>query len=165
VLTLARMTIYDLRVKTLEGEPADLGRYAGQVTLIVNVASYCGKTPQYTALERLQQRYASQGFSVLAFPCNDFGAQEPGAANEIREFCETKYRVTFPLFEKLQTKAGPQQSALYAALSAESGKLPAWNFGKYLIARDGRVVRYFSHQDEPEAPELVAALEAQLATQ
>jgi glutathione peroxidase len=155
------MNIYSLSTQDLAGEPAHLERFSGKVTLLVNVASQCGKTPQYTGLERLQQRYAAQGFSVLAFPSNDFGKQEPGSPDEIREFCETKYRVTFPLFEKVQTKAGAEQSPIYAALKAESGTLPAWNFGKYLIGRDGKVVRFFSHDVEPEAPELVSAIEAQ----
>jgi glutathione peroxidase len=156
------MNIYSLDAKNLEGEPANLAQYNGKVTLLVNVASYCGKTPQYTALERLQQRYAARGFSVLAFPSNDFGSQEPGSAADIREFCETKYKVTFPLFEKVQTKPGAKQSPVYAALNTEADKLPAWNFAKYLIARDGHVVSFYSHQVEPDAPELIAALEAEL---
>src|SRR6187399_2400689 len=105
--------IYSLDVRDLGGEPATLNQFSGKVTLLVNVASYCGKTPQYAGLERLQQRYASKGFSVLAFPSNDFGKQEPGTPDEIREFCDSNYRITFPLFEKVQTKAGAEQSKVY----------------------------------------------------
>ncbi|HEY3497717.1 MAG TPA: glutathione peroxidase, partial [Polyangiaceae bacterium] len=104
------MNIYSLSTKTLEGQEQSLDRFGGKVTLLVNVASYCGKTPQYTGLEQLQQKYQPRGFSVLGFPSNDFGKQEPGSAEEIREFCTKKYAVTFPLFEKVQTKAGPGQS-------------------------------------------------------
>jgi glutathione peroxidase len=157
------MNIYSLTAKSLEGETADLKRFEGQVTLLVNVASFCGKTPQYTGLERLQQKYQGQGFSVLGFPSNDFGKQEPGSAQEIREFCDSKYRITFPLFEKVQTKAGPEQAPVYAALKQATGELPSWNFGKYLIGRDGKVIRFFSSNVEPDAPELVSALEGALA--
>lgn len=154
--------IYSLDVLDLAGEPSALSRFSGKVTLLVNVASYCGKTPQYAGLERLQQRYASKGFSVLAFPSNDFGKQEPGTPEEIREFCDSNYKITFPLFEKVQTKAGAEQSNVYTALEADTGKLPAWNFAKYLIGRDGKAVRFFSHNVEPESPEVVSALESLL---
>ena len=156
------MNLYSLKVRDLDGQPSSLEAFAGKVTLLVNVASYCGKTPQYAGLERLQQRYAARGFSVLAFPSNDFGQQEPGSPDEIREFCESKYRVTFPLFEKVQTKAGAGQAPIYAELSAASGKLPSWNFGKYLVDRNGQVVSYYSHDVEPESPGLVAAIESAL---
>lgn len=156
------MNIYSLSVKDLDGEPAQLDRFAGKVTLLVNVASYCGKTPQYSGLERLQQRYAAQGFSVLAFPSNDFGEQEPGSPDEIREFCESRYRITFPLFEKVQTKSGAGQAPVYTALGNDTGKLPTWNFAKYLIGRDGHVVRYFAPSVEPESPELAGEIEALL---
>ena len=159
------MSIYSLSTKSLEGQNESLGRFGGKVTLLVNVASYCGKTPQYAGLERLQQKYEKQGFSVLGFPSNDFGKQEPGAPEEIREFCTKKYAVTFPLFEKVQTKAGPGQSPVYGALKQATGELPSWNFGKYLIGRDGKVIRFFSSNVEPESPELVGALESALAAQ
>ena len=157
------MNIYSLTAKSLEGETADLKRFESQVTLLVNVASFCGKTPQYTGLERLQQKYKGQGFSVLGFPSNDFGKQEPGSSAEIREFCDSKYKITFPLFEKVQTKPGPEQSPDYAALKQATGELPSWNFGKYLIGRDGKVIRFFSSNVEPNGPELVSALEGALA--
>jgi glutathione peroxidase len=157
------MSIYALKTATLEGNPKDLADFHGKVALLVNVASYCGNTPQYTALERLQKKYEGRGFSVLGFPSNDFGAQEPGTPEEIRKFCSSKYQVSFPLFEKVQTKGGAGQSPVYAALEKASGKLPNWNFGKYLIARDGRVLDYFTPGTDPEDAKLTAALEKALA--
>jgi glutathione peroxidase len=159
----SNMSIYTLKANTLEGKEASLSDYEGKVTLLVNVASYCGKTPQYSGLERIHQKYASRGFSVLGFPSNDFGAQEPGTPEEIRKFCSSKYRVTFPLFEKVQTKSGPGQSEVYAALEEASGKLPSWNFGKYLIGRDGRVLDYFTPGTGPEDEKVTAAIEKALA--
>jgi len=157
------MNIYSQPVKTLEGQASDLASYAGKVALVVNVASYCGNTPQYSALEALHQRYQAKGFSVLGFPSNDFGQQEPGSAEEIREFCSSKYKVTFPLFEKLKTKKGEGQAPLYAKLGEASGHLPTWNFAKYLIGRDGHVVQYFDPKTQPDDPKLVAAIDAALA--
>ena len=156
------MNVYSVPVKTLEGEGTNLDQYQGKVTLMVNVASFCGKTPQYRGLEALQKRYQARGFSVLAFPSNDFGQQEPGSAEEIREFCTSKYQVTFPLFEKLRTKKGEGQSPLYAKLGEATGQLPTWNFGKYLVGRDGHVIQYFDSNTTPEEPKLVAAIEAAL---
>lgn len=157
------MSIYALKASTLEGKQQDLAEFKGKVTLLVNVASYCGNTPQYAGLERIQKKYEPRGFSVLGFPSNDFGAQEPGTAEDIRKFCSSKYQVTFPLFQKVQTKGGAGQSPLYAALEKASGKLPNWNFGKYLIGRDGRVIDYFTPPTDPEDVELTAALEKALA--
>lgn len=157
------MNVYSVPVKTLEGEATNLDAYAGKVTLLVNVASYCGNTPQYTGLEEIHQRYQSKGFSVLGFPSNDFGRQEPGSPSEIREFCSTKYKVTFPMFEKVQTKKGDSQAPLYAKLGEASGKLPTWNFAKYLIGRDGRVIQYFDAKTKPDDPKLVAAIDAAIA--
>ena len=157
------MNFYALKTNTLDGQSTSLEQYQGKVTLVVNVASYCGKTPQYAGLERLQKKYESQGFSVLGFPSNDFGKQEPGSAEEIREFCTKNYQVTFPLFQKLQTKAGTGQSPVYEALKQATGKLPSWNFGKYLVARDGKVIAFYPSNVEPDAPELVSALETALA--
>ena len=156
------MSVYSLETRTLEGEPTQLSRFSDQVTLVVNVASYCGKTPQYTGLEQLHQKYKDKGFSVLGFPSNDFGKQEPGTPSEIREFCSSKYRVTFPLFEKVGTRAEPGQSPVYQALGKATGELPTWNFAKYLVGRDGRVIRYFKPDIEPDDPELVSAVEAAL---
>ena len=157
------MTLYDLQVKSLEGESVPLSKFSGQVTLLVNVASACGMTPQYAGLERLHQKYGARGFSVLGFPSNDFGKQEPGSPEEIREFCSSKYRVSFPMFEKVQTKTGPGQSPLYAAIARAAIELPKWNFGKYLLDKNGNVVRFFPSKVEPEDPELVRAIEAALA--
>jgi len=154
--------VYAVSTKTLEGEPVKLDRYRGKVSLIVNVASECGYTPQYAGLERIHQLYAARGFNVLGFPSNEFGKQEPGSAEQIRAFCSTKYRVTFPMFAKLQTKHGAEQSDVYAALERASGVLPSWNFGKYLIGRDGKVVKFFPSQVAPESPELTQAIEAAL---
>lgn len=157
------MNVYSTPIKTLEGETTNLDRFSGEVTLLVNVASYCGNTPQYSGLEALNARFKDRGFSVLGFPSNDFGQQEPGTPAEIRDFCSTKYKVTFPLFEKVQTKKGSEQSALYAKLGEASGKLPTWNFAKYLVGRDGHVLQYFDPKTQPDDPKLVAAVERALA--
>lgn len=157
------MNIYELEAQSLSGEKASLNQYAGKVTLLVNVASECGYTPQYAGLQRIHEKYRERGFSVLGFPSNDFGQQEPGSEQEIRAFCSTKYRVDFPMFAKVQTKAGPGQHPVYAALGKAGSVLPAWNFGKYLISRSGRVLSYYPSKVEPEDPELIAALEAALA--
>jgi glutathione peroxidase len=140
-----------------------LAGYAGKVTLVVNVASACGYTPQYAGLERLHRTLSARGFAVLGFPCNDFGQQEPGSAQEIQQFCDRTYGVTFPLFEKVVVKAGPTQSPLYATLSREAGKLPTWNFGKYLVGRDGKVLAFFEHSVSPEDSTLRGAIETALS--
>jgi glutathione peroxidase len=157
------VSLYTQSTRTLFGESTTLANYAGKVTLIVNVASACGYTPQYAGLERLHQTYAARGFAVLGFPCNDFGRQESGSAQEIRDFCDRTYGVTFPLFEKTGVKAGPGQSALYQQLAADSGKLPTWNFGKYLVGRDGKVIAFFEHKISPEDPALRGAIETALS--
>ncbi|HET9958135.1 MAG TPA: glutathione peroxidase [Polyangiaceae bacterium] len=157
------MTIYDLQTKTLEGTPVSLERYRNQVSLIVNLASACGYTPQYAGLERLQRRFQERGFTVLGFPCNDFGAQESGSPEEIRTFCESRYEVTFPLFEKVHAKPGAGQSDLYGRLERAAGVAPAWNFGKYLVSRSGDVLEYFPSSVEPEDPKLIAAIERALS--
>src|SRR6185503_1240683 len=118
------VSVYSLSTKTLEGEATTLSSFSGQVTLIVNVASACGKTPQDSGLERLHQKYKARGFSVLGFPSNDFGRQEPGTPEQIREFCSTKYHVSFPMFEKVRTKPGDAQSPVYGALGKAAGELP-----------------------------------------
>ena len=158
------MSIYSLSTRTLEGDSTTLGDFSGQVTLIVNVASECGKTPQYAGLERLHRKYKDRGFSVLGFPSNDFGRQEPGTSEEIREFCTSKYDVTFPMFEKVATKSGAKQSPVYGALGKAAGELPNWNFGKYLVGRNGEVIAYFAPKVEPEDPKLVQSIETALAS-
>ena len=160
------MAIYDEKINTLEGEPADLSEYRGKALLMVNVASKCGLTPQYTGLQELHDKYAGRGFEVLGFPCNQFMGQEPGTSEEIREFCETNYHVTFPLFEKIDVN-GQQRHPVYEVLTAtadadgEAGDVK-WNFEKFLVAPDGTVVARFRPQITPEDPALVSAIEGQL---
>ncbi|MBI2189462.1 MAG: glutathione peroxidase [Acidobacteria bacterium] len=155
-------SFYDLKTDTLAGKPADLGQYRGTVSLVVNVASYCGYTPQYKGLEQLHRELKGKGFNVLGFPSNDFGEQEPGSAQEIAEFCRLTYDVTFPMFEKVITRNGPGQSPVYVFLG-RSGRLPAWNFSKYVIDRQGRVVAFFPSDVTPEDPKLRAAISRALA--
>jgi glutathione peroxidase len=150
-------SLYSLRAKSLQGQPVDLAQYQGKVTLVVNVASECGFTPQYAGLEKLHRELSSRGFSVLGFPSNEFGAQEPGSPQEIATFCEKNYGVSFPLFEKLQTKAGPGQSPIYEFLG-RSGKLPTWNFAKYLVGKDGKVIQAYPSKVAPESPDLRDAI-------
>ncbi|MGN5379100.1 glutathione peroxidase [Streptomyces lasalocidi] len=156
----------NVEIGALTGGPAGLTRYACQAVLIVNVASKCGLTPQYTGLEKLQERYGAQGFTVLGVPCNQFLGQEPGSAEEIAEFCSATYGVTFPLTEKVEVN-GEGRHPLYERLvgfadaEGHSGDI-RWNFEKFLIGRDGRVVARFSPQTEPESAEVVSAIEAQL---
>ena len=152
-----QQSFYDLTARTLDGRPANLGQYRGTVSLIVNVASFCGYTPQYAGLEKLHRDMKGKGVNVLGFPSNDFGEQEPGTAQEIATFCRTNYDVTFPLFEKVVTRSGAGQSPLYAFLG-RSGNLPAWNFSKYVIGRDGRVVAFFPSDVTPDDPRLRAAI-------
>ena len=155
------MSFFDLEAKTLRGAVQPLSDYKGKVALVVNVASECGFTPQYEGLERLYEAYRDRGLVVLGFPCNQFGAQEPGGAEQIEQFCTVKFGVTFPLFEKVDVK-GPRQSPVYAFLTQGHGD-PKWNFHKYLVGKDGRVLQAFPSQAEPEGPEVKAAIEAALA--
>jgi glutathione peroxidase len=150
-------SFYDLKTSYLDGKPADLGVFRGKVTLAVNVASKCGFTPQYEGLEKLNRELAGKGFAVLGFPSNDFGEQEPGTAKEIADFCKLTYDVTFPMFSKLVTKPGADQSPIYRFLGT-SGHLPAWNFSKYVIGKDGRIVAFFPSDVTPESPELRRAI-------
>lgn len=150
-------SLYSLKTETLQGKPADLSIYRGKVTLVVNTASECGYTPQYEGLEALHRELSPKGFSVLGFPSNDFGGQEPGTAQDIAEFCRKNYGVTFPMFAKLSTKPGPAQSPIYAFLGT-TGNLPAWNFSKYVIGKDGRVVAFFPSAVTPDSPELRSAI-------
>ena len=155
-------SFYSLKTSTLQGQPADLGQFAGKVTLVVNVASQCGFTPQYAGLEKLHEELAGRGFAVLGFPSNDFGSQEPGSSEEIATFCKKNYGVTFPMFSKLVTKAGPDQSPIYAFLG-QGGQLPAWNFSKYLVGKDGKVIAFYPSKVAPESKELRDAIEAALS--
>ena len=157
----------DLPVTTLSGEPTTFGALtAGKAALVVNVASRCGLTPQYTQLEALQEELADRGFTVLGFPCNQFGGQEPGTADEIAEFCSTTYGVTFPLSDKIEVN-GPGRDLIYARLTEVADAEGAagdiqWNFEKFLISPDGAVVGRFRPRTEPDAPELREAIEAVL---
>lgn len=155
-------SFYDIDVKALDGKPGNLARYKGTVSLVVNVASQCGFTPQYAGLEQLQREMKGKGFTVLGFPSNDFGDQEPGSAEEIARFCRLNYDVTFPMFEKLVTRRGPGQSPVYAFLG-RSGRLPEWNFTKYLIDKQGQVVAFFPSEVTPEDPALRRAITTALA--
>ena len=156
-------SFYAMKTSYLDGKPADLGVFKGKVTLVVNVASKCGFTPQYEGLEKLNRELAPKGFAVLGFPSNDFGNQEPGTAQEIAEFCKLTYGVTFPMFSKVVTRAGSDQSPIYKFLGA-SGHLPAWNFSKYLVGKDGRVVAFYPSDVTPESPELRGAIAKALAS-
>jgi glutathione peroxidase len=151
-------------MKTIDGQDVDLGTYQGKVVLIVNVASRCGATPQYAGLQDLYEKYKDKGFVVLGFPANDFGAQEPGSDEQIKEFCSTKYAVTFPMFSKITVK-GPEKAALYKVLTetADPSGEVGWNFEKFLIGKDGKIAGRFKTRVSPDDPDLVSAIEAALA--
>jgi glutathione peroxidase len=155
-------SFYDLKTRTLFGQDGDLAQYKNKVSLVVNVASKCGFTPQYEGLEQLQRELRAKGFNVLGFPSNDFGQQEPGSSAEIAQFCRLTYGVTFPMFEKVVTQPGPAQSPVYAFLG-QSGHLPAWNFSKYVIDRRGTVAAFFPSDVTPEDPRLRDAIAKALA--
>jgi glutathione peroxidase len=158
--------LWDAPIHTLAGAPTSLAAYRGKALLVVNVASRCGLTPQYTALEALHERLAARGFSVIGVPCNQFGAQEPGTAAQIQTFCSTTYGVTFPLLEKIDVN-GAGRHPIYAELTqiadaaGHRGDV-RWNFEKFVISADGKTIARFSPEVEPDAPELVAAIEAGL---
>ena len=153
----AATVAFDHEFEAIEGGKLPLGKWQGKVLLVVNTASFCGFTPQYEGLEKLNRELAPKGFAVLGFPSNDFGGQEPGTAQEIAQFCKLTYDVTFPMFSKLVTKAGPDQSPIYKFLGT-SGSLPAWNFSKYVIGKDGRILAFFPSEVTPESPELRGAI-------
>jgi glutathione peroxidase len=158
--------VYTIPLHTLEGQPTTLGEHKGEALLLVNVASECGLTPQYAGLQKLQERYGPRGLTVVGFPCNQFGGQEPGAADEIRAFCDARYGVTFPLMEKLEVN-GPNRHPLYRELTAVADATGAagdvqWNFEKFLISADGRIVGRFRPKTTPEDPARVAAIEREL---
>jgi glutathione peroxidase len=161
-ITLAAESFYDLKTKTLLGKNGDLAQYKGKVSLVVNVASKCGFTPQYEGLEKLQREMKGKPFNVLGFPSNDFGQQEPGSAEEIAQFCKLTYDVTFPMFEKVVTMRGPDQSPIYSFLG-QSGHLPAWNFSKYVVDKQGRITAFFPSEVTPEDPKLRDAIARALA--
>ncbi len=160
-------SIYDFRVNRLGGVPASLSEYKGKVLLIVNTASKCGYTPQYQGLQTIYQRYKTRGFEVLGFPSNDFGSQEPGNAGEIKKFCETRYKVSFPMFEK-GVVSGSHKQPLYAWLVANEPKAKfgqsevGWNFEKFLVSKEGAVLARFRSSVTPESPEVIQAIESAL---
>ncbi|SEU26725.1 glutathione peroxidase [Stigmatella erecta] len=154
------MSFFDLSAPRLDGKSENLSAYKGQVLLVVNTASECGYTPQYKGLEKLSQDYKGQGVTVLGFPSNDFGGQEPGTAKEIARFCELRFKVTFPMFDKVKTK-GEGQSPVYAFLAKKHGE-PKWNFHKYVVGKDGQVKAAFPSAVEPDSPELKKALDSAL---
>jgi glutathione peroxidase len=158
----ANESLYTLRTTSLEGKPADLADFKDKVTLVVNLASECGYTPQYAGLQALHAELAGRGFAVLGFPSNEFGRQEPGSPETIREFCTTRFGVSFPLFAKCTVKPDADRSPVYALLAEQTGKTPAWNFCKYLVGRDGRAIAFFESAVTPDAPELRKAIEAAL---
>lgn len=161
------MSAYNAKIAGLSGQQDLLGTLNGSVTLVVNVASKCGLTPQYAALEALQNEYSAQGFTVMGVPCNQFGAQEPGSASEIEDFCSTNYGVTFPMSEKVEVN-GADRHELYNSLTScadaegHSGDI-RWNFEKFLISRDGKVVKRFNPTVAPDSPEVIGAIKEQLS--
>jgi len=164
-MAFAQTSLYDIPLKDINGKDTSLKAYQGKALLIVNVASRCGNTPQYKGLEALHQKYKDQGFAVLGFPCNQFGKQEPGSNEEIKEFCSKNYSVTFPMFDKLEVK-GANQHPLYKELSGKDAPFPGdvkWNFGKFLVGRDGKIVKRIEPGVKPESPEVVTAIEGALA--
>jgi len=148
-------------LKTIDGKDAALKDYAGKVVLIVNVASECGYTGQYAGLQALHQKYAEQGFSVLGFPCNDFGGQEPASESEIKTFCTSRYSVTFPMFSKVKI-VGADKHPLFAALTAEGGAV-GWNFEKFLVGKDGKFISRYGSDAEPEGGDIESAVKKALA--
>ncbi|MCI0747334.1 MAG: glutathione peroxidase [Verrucomicrobia subdivision 3 bacterium] len=162
---MAETKLQEIPLKDIDGKAASLKDYNGKVLLVVNVASKCGLTPQYKALEAVHQKYKSKGFTVLGFPCNDFAGQEPGSTEDIKQFCSREYNVTFPMFDKIHVK-GPEQHPLYTALTGKEAPFPGdvkWNFGKFLIGRDGRILKRFEPKVAPDSPEVTQAVEAALA--
>ncbi len=158
-------SVYDVPLKDIDGKPASLKPYEGKVLLIVNVASKCGNTPQYKPLEALHKQFEKDGLAIVGFPCNDFGGQEPGTPDQIKTFCSTKYDVTFPLFEKVKVK-GPEKHPLYVLLTGPASPFPGdvkWNFGKFLVGRDGKILKRFEPGVKPDSPQVVEAIKTALA--
>jgi len=162
---IAGSGLYSFTLNSIDGNPAPLASYKGKVVLIVNVASQCGYTPQYSALESIYEKYKSQGFVILGFPANNFGAQEPGTNEEIKTFCARKYNVTFPMYAKISVK-GSDQAPLYSYLTKETGSGIAgeikWNFTKFLVDRNGNVVQRFEPAVTPDSQEMTSAIESRL---
>ncbi|MGA2178659.1 MAG: glutathione peroxidase [Verrucomicrobiota bacterium] len=165
ISTYAAGSIYNIPLKDIDGKDTSLKPYQGKVMLIVNVASKCGFTPQYTALEALYQKYKDRGLVVLGFPCNQFGGQESGTDAEIKQFCTSKYDVTFPMFDKIEVN-GANRHSLYVMLAGKESPFAGdigWNFTKFLVGRDGKILKRFESKVKPDSPEMIQAIEAALA--
>lgn len=163
----AGKSIYDFSLNTIDGQPASLSAYKGKVVMLVNVASKCGYTPQYTALESIYEKYKDQGFVIVGFPANNFGAQEPGTNQEIKTFCSSKYHVTFPMMAKVSVK-GDDTTPLYQYLTdkaehPQTGGDIKWNFTKFLVGPDGQIITRFEPNVTPDSPEVTSAIEKALA--
>jgi glutathione peroxidase len=162
--SFAEDSVHDFVVNDINGKEVKLADYKGKVLLIVNVASKCGNTKQYTELQALHETFKKNGLAILAFPCNDFGGQEPGTNEDIQEFCSSKYSVTFPLFDKVVVK-GENKHPLYMALSGPDSPFPGdvkWNFGKFLVGKDGKILARFEPKTKPDAPEVLEAIKTAL---
>jgi len=157
----AASSVHEFTLPSIDGAPAPLSAYKGKVALLVNVASKCGYTPQYTGLQALYQKYKDQGFVILGFPANNFGAQEPGTNEEIKTFCSSKYMVTFPMYGKISVK-GADQAPLYKFLTDNTGGDIKWNFTKILVDQNGKIISRFESKVEPDSAELVGAIEKAL---
>jgi len=153
-------SVHEFTLNSIDGKPAPLSAYQGKVVLIVNVASRCGFTPQYAGLEALYEKYKDRGFTILGFPANNFGGQEPGTNEEIKTFCTTKYNVTFPMYSKISVK-GDDKAPLYQFLTATGGEIQ-WNFTKFLVDKDGKVVARFEPKVTPDSPDVASAIEKAL---
>ena len=157
----AASSIHEFNMNSIDGKPAPLAAYKGKIVLVVNVASRCGYTPQYTGLEALYQKYKSQGLVIVGFPANNFGMQEPGTDEEIKTFCSSKYNVTFPIYSKISVKGG-DKAPLYEYLTSTGGGEVKWNFTKFLVGRDGKVITRFESAVTPESTDIVSAVEKAL---
>jgi len=157
----AASSIHEFSMNSIDGKPAPLAAYKGKIVLVVNVASRCGYTPQYTGLEALYQKYKSQGLVIVGFPANNFGMQEPGTDEEIKTFCSSKYNVTFPIYSKISVKGG-DKAPLYEYLTSTGGGEVKWNFTKFLVGRDGKVITRFESAVTPESTDIVSAVEKAL---
>jgi glutathione peroxidase len=165
LVTLHAESLFEIALKDIDGKATTLAPYKGRVLLIVNVASECGYTPQYKGLEAVYKKYQAKGLTVLGFPCNQFGGQEPGSNAEIKAFCSTTFHVTFPMFDKIEVN-GANRHPLYVALAGKGSPFPGhikWNFNKFLIGRDGTIVKRFDSDAEPESAEVTKVIEAALA--
>ena len=152
-------SLWSLEVVDIDGNPKSLAEYQGKVALVVNVASRCGFTSQYEELQALFEDRSDEDFVILGFPCNDFGRQESGSESEIKTFCSTRYGVDFPMFEKIQIKSDEERSPVYALLGTQTGKLPGWNFSKYVVGRDGRATEFFSSTVTPSSAKIKSAID------